>query len=225
MFRWLFKKSPPVVLIAPPKSENIPDANLPTLSEQMVHLGIVVGHSQKDGGAILKHTSKMSEYQYGLRVAEAIEYKAKAYFPKIKVSVILRDDIGISGAYDRARGLGCDCVVELHFNAHNSKATGSLTLCTPDGGDVEFAHIIHKFICKTFGRTGDSMGVAVIGRSVRGAGNVYAFPEGVNCLVEPFFGDSEAELGISKIDEYAECILSATTQWAVKLDLISWKKE
>jgi N-acetylmuramoyl-L-alanine amidase len=223
MFGWLFKKSSPVVLIAPPKAE-IPDAKLPTLNEQMVHLGVIVGHSQKDGGAVLAHPSKLNEYQYGKRVAEAIEYKAKGYYPKIKVSVLLRDDIGISGAYDRARGLGCDCVVELHFNAHNGKASGSLTLCTPDGGDVEFAHILHKFICKTFNRVGSSMGVAVIGRSVRGAGNVYAFPEGVNCLLEPFFGDSEAELGISKLDEYAEAILGGVTQWATKLDLISWQK-
>jgi hypothetical protein len=43
-------------------------------------------------------------------------------------------------------------------------------------------------------------------------------------LVEPFFGDSEAELGLSKVDEYAESLLSAVTQWALKMDLISWKK-
>mgnify|MGYP003402416605 FL=1 len=149
-----------------------------------------------------------------------ISLAAKDY-PRIKLSVITRDKQGILGSYKHAQEIGCDCVIELHFNASmNHKATGSETLCTPDPMDVEFSHIIHKKICDVFGRGGDSRGVVAIGRSVRGAPNIYAFQEGPNCLVEPFFGDSEDKLGKEKITQYAQGLLDAVSLWARKLDLI-----
>ena len=217
MFGW-FRKKPTVVLRAP-ENKDIPDQLLPSGSEQVVHLGVVVGHTKLSGGAVLDGASKLSEYQYGLKVVEAMK-KAMDKFPRLQLSVFLRDDIGIAGAYDQARGAGCDCVVELHFNSASGKSTGSLTLTTPDPKDVAFANMQHWYMCEAFGRDGNSRGVLSIGRSVRGAGNVYAFNEGANCLLEPFFGDKEAELGLKKVDAYAYGILKATQEWATKQGLI-----
>lgn len=217
MFGWFKKKSLPAPEIKP--IEAVP---LPKPHERIVHVGIIVGHDKKDQGAVMDHPSKLSEYAYHKELANKILAVAEEKFPKLIVSVIFRDEIGIHGAYQKAKEKMCDCVIELHFNAtEGHKATGTLTLCTPDANDVEFAHIMHKQLCKAFNRIGDSLGVNVVGKSTRGAPNVYAFPDGVNCLVEPFFGDSEAELGITKQGAYGEAILEGVMLWAIQHDLLS----
>jgi len=220
--RFFFKDTSKTVLLKQPETKEIAEEILPSKNDQKVHLGVIVGHTKKQGGAVLLNGS-MNEYQYNKKVLDAMVKNKDIFFPRLELTPIFRDDIGIAGAYDRARGLGCDCVVELHFNASNGRSSGSLTLCTSSSDDIEFAHEVHNHICTVFGRIGSSRGVAVIGRSVRGAANIYAFPEGANCLVEPFFGDSpeDGELGIKKIDEYATAILQAVNNWAKKRDLIS----
>lgn len=222
MFNWLKKLvKPEVVYIPAPAQTEIPSEPLPKLHERKIHLGIVVGHDKKDGGATM-HGSGMSEYEYGKKVLESCLKQAKD-FPGLEVTGIFRDGHGIRGAYNEAVAKKCDAVVELHFNASQGSATGSLTLCTPDVNDVDFAHEVHNNICKAFNRIGQSRGVMVIGKTTRGSACVYAFKDGVNCLVEPFFGDNkaEAELGIKVLDTYARSILQGTFNWGVKSDLIS----
>lgn len=226
MFKFLknlFK--PEIKYIPAPPSEalEIKEEKLPLPHERRVHLGIIVGHTKKDGGAQMVETGE-NEYEYGKKVLNAILKKAES-FSGLEVSGILRDDIGIRGAYDQARSIGCDAVVELHFNAANGSASGSLTLCTPDKNDLDFSHEIHNHICKAFNRVGTSRGVMVIGKTTRGSACIYAFPDGVNCLVEPFFGDNKADakLGREKIEAYAQAICQGTFNWAIKNDLISPK--
>ena len=223
MLEWLFgKKAQPVVLLEN-KVENIPDQTLPLASEQLVHLGVIVGHTKNAQGAELTYGGKrMTEYEYNSQIAQKMVVNSSKY-PRLKVTVFYRDDIGIAGAYANARKAGCDCVIELHFNAFNKEVKGTETLCTPDANDVAFANVVHKAMCELFQRVGASRGVRVIGRSVRGAPNVYAFPEGVNCLVEPFFGDSEGQLGVSKSEDYANVLLEAVQLWARQLDLVPHK--
>jgi N-acetylmuramoyl-L-alanine amidase len=218
MFGWFKKKqqSLPAPQVVEIKAEPLPQAH-----ERIVHVGFVVGHDKKAQGAVMVGASELTEYQYNKEIANKILEIATKDYPTLKVSIIFRDGVGIAGAYQKAKELLCDCVIELHFNAsEGKKATGTETLCTPDANDVEFAHIIHKQLCQVFGRDGNSRGVVVIGKSVRGAPNVYAFPDGVNCLVEPFFGDSEAKLGIEKEGDYANALLQAVMSWAVKHDLL-----
>ncbi len=217
MFGWFKSKQP---AIAAP-SIVIKSEPLPQTKDQFIHLGIVVGHDKKEQGAVMDHQTKMTEYLFNKGLANKILAIADQQFPKLKVSVILRDGQGIHGAYQEAKNKNCDAVIELHFNASaNKQAKGTVTLCTPDLNDVEFAHVIHSQICKVFNRAGESMGVVVVGKSVRGAPNVYAFPEGVNCLLEPFFGDTEAADGIAKEEECAKAILQAVMTWGMKKDLI-----
>lgn len=184
---------------------------LPVPQNRVVHLGIIVGHTKKAPGAV--SNTGMTEYDYNNKVASLIK-KLSNEIPQIRVSVFYRDIIGIAGAYDLAEENKCDAVIELHFNAFNKKATGTVTLCTTDQQDIEFSNIIHTQMCTVFKRSGSSQASA-IGRSNRGAQNVYSFPGGVNCIVEPFFGDSEGELGEELMDEYARCLLEGVFTWAV----------
>lgn len=228
MLEWLKKlfgivEKQPVILLNTKVEEQIKDAPLPLASEQVVHLGVIVGHTKDAQGAeLVDGTKRMTEYAYNSEIAKKIEVNALK-FPRIKVTTFFRDGVGISGAYNAARKAGCDCVIELHFNAFNKQVKGTETLCTPDKGDIEFANIVHRNMCTLFQRVGASRGVRVIGRSVRGAPNVYAFPEGVNCLVEPFFGDSEGNIGISKSEDYAVVLLESVQLWARQLDLVPGK--
>lgn len=187
---------------------------------RFVKLGIIVGHTKAAPGAKLAGTSQY-EYHYNTEVAQIMAAEAKRRGNVIPV-IITRDRGGISGAYREANKQQCDVVIELHFNAFNGKADGTVTLCTPDLTDVEFAHIVQNAMCRVFGRSGLSRGVKAIARSARGGGNVHAFPQGRNCLVEPFFGDNPREVALAqklKVD-YAHALVHAVIIWATKKDLI-----
>ena len=162
-----------------------------------------------------------TEYDYNTEVARLMEAAARK-LGSIQTVICLRDGVGISGAYRKAIEAGADAVIELHFNAFNGAASGTETLCTSDLTDVEFAHIIHGAICKVFSRGGSSRGVKAISRSGRGGQNLHAFPAGVNCLVEPGFGDhrDDAAMLIERREAYAEALIAAVNLWAIKKDLI-----
>ena len=219
------KKNVPVPVIPPPVA--YPEPSFPELPDAdhtgSVHLGIVVGHTRDNGGAIMAKPYNMSEYVYNTVVAKKMKAYAEAvYKGSVKVSIFFRDHGGIAEAYGGAILAGCDAVIELHFNAYNGLVTGTETLCTPDNGDVEFAHIIQRGMCTVFGRQAMSRGVKAISRSERGGWSVHSFPPGVNCLVEPFFGDtpSEAVLAMSNQDEYAKGLINSVVLWARKKDLL-----
>lgn len=218
----IFKRKPKTEALPSPEGQKeIAAEPLPQAHERVVHVGFIVGHSKKDQGAVMGGRSGMTEYEYNRQLSQKLINMASQSFPKLKVSVFYRDNLGISAVYARAKEMLCDAVIELHFNAsEGKKATGTETLCTPDTDDVEFSHIIHKQICDVFNRVGDSRGVVVVGRSTRGAANVYAFDKGVNCLIEPFFGDSEAELGIQKMEPLAVSLLNGVMTWAHKKGLL-----
>lgn len=187
----------------------------------LVKLGVIVGHSEANPGAALKGSPGMYEYHFNKMVAmKMVEYaKTKQ---GLSVELILRDGGTIAQAYDKARELLCDAVIELHFNAFNESLVGTETLCSPDKSDVDFAHTIHKGVCNVFSRNGSSRGVTTISKSARGGVNVHSFPGGVNCLVEPFFGDNmfEAKNALRLIDAYAKGLIDSTMLWARQVDLV-----
>jgi N-acetylmuramoyl-L-alanine amidase len=178
-------------------------------------LGAIVGHEKSAPGATLAITGE-SEYSYNTKVAKLMQDYAMTFVPTMTVEVIYRDGIGISGAYSKAKALECDAVIELHFNAYNATVMGTETLSTSNADDLEFSKIIHSGVCQVFKRDGQSRGVKAIQRSARGGSNVYGFPSGPNCLVEPFFGDSwtEARLANEKVNEYASQLVKSVYEWA-----------
>lgn len=217
---WIREKFFPLELPAPvvisPQPTDIPDLPLPTSGG--LALGIIVGHTKTAPGAALKGTG-MNEYQYNSQVADLIKKNAPAW---MKVNIIYRDKLGISGAYAKAALLGCDVVIELHFNAYNGVVYGTETLCTQDADDVDFAHLVQKATCSVFNRNGMSRGVKVISASARGGGNVHAFKQGPNCLVEPFFGDNpkEVDLALKHKENYAKALIRAVEMHAKKKDFL-----
>lgn len=210
MFAWLkriFKRpvvtAPTPVVPPPPPSVN---------PRTHILLGVVVGHDYKDQGANMCQPYNLSEYMYNLSVANLMQ----AYClnkDTIKVEVILRNDIGISGAYQKAKVLACDAVIELHFNAANKNATGTETLCSPESKDVAFATVVQKYTCAAFGRSGASRGIKRM-TAGRGAQSCFGFT-GPNCLVEPAFGDvkTEAVLLLDQKANYARALILATIEY------------
>jgi N-acetylmuramoyl-L-alanine amidase len=177
-------------------------------------LGVVVGHTKKSGGARFNHPSYPNEYEYNTAVAKIMKEYANSK-DEIGVQIFTRDVGGISGAYQAARMAGCDAIIELHFNAFNSKVAGSETLCTTARNDKDFAKYIQEIICEVFCRQGLSRGVKPIARNSRGGKNVYAAGDVPNCLPEPFFGDNanEARLGVDKMHDYAKGLVDATLEF------------
>lgn len=186
---------------------------------RLVKIGLIVGHSKKDPGAV--SIGKFSEYAYNAEIARLASIYALGT-NKAVVECIYRDGVGIKGAYAAAEQLSCDVVIELHFNAATGQVSGTETLCSFDNNDVEFAHAIHAGVCEVFEREGASRGVKTLPRNARGSFNVYSFPNGVNCLVEPFFGDhpKDSSLGLQKSAAYARGLVDAVILWATKKDLI-----
>lgn len=216
VFLWfanLFSSEPSVV------NEDKRELDAPSDMRRLT-LGIIVGHTKSAGGAGL-HGTSMNEYQYNSQVAELMKAECErlgTIIPKI----IFRDGIGISGAYKLAEKAQCDCVVELHFNAFNGSVEGTETLCTMSSDDKEFAGMVHRGICRAFGRVGNSRGVKPLSRSARGGGNIYAFPNGANCLVEPFFGDnaSDAQKARSLQGTYSKALVEQINLWGMQKGLL-----
>lgn len=228
MIKWflsLFKSKKQIALPATPEiPEHIPDASLPDANDAgSFKLGIIVGHEVKAPGALMAAPYKLSEYVFNMEIAKIMmEYAAKRH-PYVKTELILRNNIGISGAYRKATQSNCDCVIELHFNAFNGSVAGTETLSTASKEDQEFAHIIHDGICKILKREGKTnRGIKTLSRSDRAGGNVHAFPSGANCIVEPVFGDtpSEAKLIMDNKEAYARGLIDSCILWARKVDLI-----
>lgn len=202
-----------------------PKRETPDIEElPILRLGVIVGHTASSPGAYSLHG--VSEYAYNKMILhEMISYSTSARFGMndIMVIPIYRDLVGIAGAYKKAEEHKCDAVIELHFNAYNGRAVGTETLCTSNLNDLEFANLVHKAVCNVFERAGLSRGVKAIPRSGRGGENVHSFPGGVNCLVEPFFGDNEIDVKLSEIKrkEYAKSLVDATKVWGLKKGLIT----
>lgn len=198
--------------------------NLPVVgeTEPRMILGIIIGHDRKSQGASLAKPWGTSEYVYNSELAEMMkDYIVEAKLP-IKPEIIFRDGVGIKGAYDVADKKKCDVVIELHFNGFNGKAHGTSCLTTSVQGDVDFATVIQKMMCEVFERPGMSRGVKSLARGDRGGVNVHSFPGGVNCLVEPFFGDNpaEAKMGIERKAEYAQALVNGVVLWARKKNIL-----
>lgn len=222
-----FSPKPKVIYLPPTPvqmSEPVPgDSELPPHDAKgMIHLGLIVGHEAKSPGAVMAKPYSVYEYFFNKEIAGLMLAYAKAKHPNVIVDVIYRDGIGISGAYSKARQMGCDVALELHFNAANTVAQGTETLCTTDSRDVDFAHTIQDAVCQVFKRQGSSRGVKCISASDRGNINVHSFPGGANCLIEPFFGDNpdEAKFAMDHKQEYAQGLVDAVYLWAKKQDLI-----
>ncbi len=187
-------------------------------------IGVIVGHEKKAQGAVLHRSilsklkapfSAVTEYQYNSEIAQLMHRYAST-IEGVDMRIIMRDNVGISGAYRKARAEECSCVIELHFNSYNAKAFGTETLCSREEVDKSFAQAVHEAICRVFGRSGaGNRGLKILGANDRGGGNVVSYPGRANALVEPAFADnpSEAKMLIERKEEYARALVDAAIGW------------
>ena len=192
---------------------------LPTVVDRIngyMKIGLVVGHTRNEPGAAVAAPIKSYEYFVNTELAKMAQDYAKDKYPHVDLNIYYRDGIGIVGAYTKAHADGCDCVIELHFNAFNKKAYGTETLCTRLPDDKKYAKYINDAISKVFKRTGLGFrGVKIMSLADRGGKSVAALPGTANCLVEPFFSDnlSEVQLFLSVREEYVKSLVDASVAW------------
>lgn len=192
-----------------------------------IRLCLMIGHSLKSPGASLHGGGH--EYGYNKKVAQAAEkYAKEAMFDEIEVFLIYRDGIGRTGAYEKAKDLDPDCVIELHFNAFNKRVVGTELLFDDEGDrdpQLEKAFAIHFLdaIYKVFrpnaqGKDRALRGAKDLERGDRGWVNVSRVMDCPSVLIEPFFGDtpSEAKLARQKSQEYAEAICESVVEFFKK---------
>lgn len=171
-----------------------------------VKLGIIIGHTKASQGAVMAAPYRISEYVFNTEIA----YLAKERAPSnVEVQIFTRDSGGITGAYNRVKAASCDCAIELHFNAFNTKAYGVETLVSNEGADKQFGAIVQAKMLKVFGHAEGSRGDrGLLIDPSRGGQSIRSFVGGPNCLVEPFFGDNpeEAARAMARKKEYADCL-------------------
>jgi N-acetylmuramoyl-L-alanine amidase len=174
-------------------------------------LAIIIGHTDNNSGAsMIAPYDYIQEYEYNTVLAGIIS--AIAGDRKIKCKVILRDGIGIAGAYAEALEYEADAIIELHFNAFSEGSVkGTETLYGNISGSYELASAVHEQICEIMERTvgkGDR-GTRLKERKDRGGRNVNNGTEIPSILIEPFFGSNRTDCinGLINMKEIAEAIL------------------
>lgn len=163
-----------------------PVTNKPTVA-------LIVGHDATAKGAY-SPTLAMSEYDYWKSVAGYVNTALNLPFNPV---AILRDKIGISGAYAQADRLKPALIVELHFNASTSKSAKGFEILYADGRikaltAAKAMTAAWKTIHPTSTLRQAGTGLLPVSPSERGGFNVHA-SYCPSVLIEPFFGSNAAE--------------------------------
>lgn len=211
-----------------PKPVVLPDVKKPLVKKKQVDLAIVVGHNSYAQGASFNLDFRTypkgprSEFQFHSVVSKYIKEQCDAS-GHINTHIIFRDvKTDVEGAYKRAEALGCDLLIELHYNAFNEKASGTETLASYRTDDVNFATVVQKHLCVAFNRTGMSRGVKSIPQNQNGGYAVHRLIRVPNCLTEAFFGDNRAEATFAWENKttYANALRNAVLEYARKEKMI-----
>lgn len=186
-------------------------------------LAIIIGHEKKSPGASGAPPLLKNEWEYNNLLANDIvrigEHKGH------QINAYLRDGLGntfserIEKVYKNASSWGPHAIIELHFNAFNTKVRGTEVLhydSVDHSGIREalLADYLHTRICDALERPEEHRrGVKNLaeGDGERGFLNVSRTQAIPSCLIEPFFGDnaSDAELGMKLRSEIAEAVILA----------------
>lgn len=179
-------------------------------------IGIIVGHTKRSQGAYSK-TLGQSEYQYNSGLAETIKNLAETLGDQVKIE--LRNDGGISGAFKRILAWRPDCVIELHFNAANGKASGAETLFSDN---YDKAGVRELALAQLTARAmADALGIPSRGvkeRTSKGERGFFNLSQSTNVacvLIESGFGDNPVDAGRMKTRkaELARAIVDAARRW------------
>lgn len=179
-------------------------------------IGIIVGHTKRSSGAFSK-TLNQSEYVFNSGLAALMADYARS---RGHMSVIETRDIGgIEGAFSRILKTNPSCVIELHFNAANGKASGSEVLFTdasdmPGILELALAQAIVKNMSATLGIPNRGVKELATGGE-RGFHNLAQTTRVASVLIESGFGDNptDASRMRDRKQKLAETIVDAAISW------------
>ncbi len=184
----------------------------------MPKLAIVVGHRENAPGATAVSPISSSEYQWNGDLAEIMAAHA-ASVPGAEVSIFLRDEGGVAGAYRRAKEWGADGAIELHFNSAGPSATGSETLyLTPPSRP--FADAVQDATISALGLRDRGIKTPNEASGGRGTQNLSQMGARPSILTEPFFGSnaSDCQAAQDNKSELAKSQLEAAVNFLASMD-------
>lgn len=146
--------------------------------------GIIVPHTEKAGGADTPD-GKWNEYKYGLHMAKSIDRPHAT-----------RDNGGVLAAARSLKEQGCNCSLEPHKNAYNSRANGyEILILKGDSLSKQYAELfLDAFAQKYPARR--NRGVKEMTKGGRGYRNLIDAKRGgmeVALLSEMFFIDNNSD--------------------------------
>lgn len=162
-------------------------------TDEMKTVCICIGHSTKDEGA-WSSDGKLGEYTFNKELADFI--KAELVSASISAVIVNRltdgGGTGMSADIKAVNSIKSDCIIELHANAYNSKATGTETLYWHSSTKGKYlAQCIQDEMVKTLGLA--DRGIKPINGSDRG-GSVLKGSYYPMVITEPFFIDNPTDL-------------------------------
>lgn len=173
-------------------------------------VAIIVGHTEKEPGAMMNHTPTCSEYDYNKAIAKNCEFLGGTY--GIDIKVLYRDGIYLQGAYLKAQEWGAEIVLELHLNSVESpEPEGAEILCSNQHKSHKLPEIMLPKMVKLFG--GVDRGTIIPGVEDRGYTNVNrSIPY---FLIEPLFcsNPEQAKKALDSVVPYAILIMDSLKEF------------
>ncbi len=151
----------------------------------MKKLCLIVGHEPKSPGA--KSCSGESEFVFNSRLADAMVKE----LCHVEVIRVWRAPEGYGALPGKVNATGADLAVELHFNAANTLATGTETLCASGSfRGHQAALIMQRHLVAALGLRDRG----VKGTAGSGRGGLFLTKTRMPALIlEPFFGDNPVD--------------------------------
>lgn len=178
-------------------------------------LVVIIGHGiGADKGAYGVAPLSMYEYDYNTLVANDMAEYAK----KLGLHCTILNKHGSTTAAIGATATelvksfgGKGCVIELHFNSFNGKASGTEVLYDlAEKDNAKFAMICLRKMVQLFGKPNRD----IKHDTGRGGSNLAAV-KCTSCLVEPLFGDNPDDSALlkNKRAEYAKCLVDSAVEY------------
>jgi N-acetylmuramoyl-L-alanine amidase len=124
--------------------------------------------------------------------------------------------LGVTKAYERVKGWGATCAVELHFNASaDPKPQGACMLFKK--GSVEGSKLATCLLNRiVFGLARKSRGVLALGDGDRGGWSVANGSGVLTVIAEPFFGSNKDDCQFALVDmgSLAQTLVNGVLEYA-----------
>lgn len=184
-------------------------------------IAIIVGHDNNAQGAYSPFLAK-TEYQFNKELANAI---ALHQDENTQYHIILRDKIGIRGAYEKAKHLQANLVLELHFNSFSKESANGIEVLIA-GTNNEILSQEHQIAESIIIKINEQLehhnitplrdrGVIELNKTKNGYRNMTQLEDRPCLLLETFFGSNKLDcqrihaLGLTTLGFAIHCALTS----------------